>query len=74
MSMIVSVGRSLDYRRALGEQPGQLLQTIRQLVREVRSEDPRLHECELYDIGFKRQGDQVWLRFYFKQAASKAQI
>lgn len=71
MSMIVAVGRTLSYPAKLGEQPGQFLQTIRQMVKEVRAEDPRLSDCELYDIGFRRQGDSVGLRFYFKHAAQR---
>jgi len=69
--MIVAVGRTLNYQTELGERPGQFLQTIRQMVKEVRAEDPRLTECELYDIGFRRQGDVVWLRFYFKHPAKQ---
>jgi hypothetical protein len=65
--MVVEVERTLNYPLDLGEHPGQFLQTIRHLVKEVKSQEPELEACELYDIGFKRQGDQVYLRFYFKR-------
>lgn len=67
MSMVVEVERTLNYPLDLGDQSGQFLQTIRHLVKEVKAQDPKLGDCELYDIGFKRQGDQVFLRFYFKR-------
>lgn len=67
MGMVVEVERTLNYPLDLRDQPGQFLQTVRHLVKEVKSQDPKLGDCELYDIGFKRQGDRVLLRFYFKQ-------
>lgn len=70
-NLVVEVERTLDYPTELGhDAPGRFLQTIRRMVREVKDSDPKLAGCELYDIGFKRNGEQVYLRFYFKRPRS----
>lgn len=68
MRTVVEVERTLSYPNDLLEPSDNFLHTLRRLVKEVKESDPTLTDCDLYDIGFKRRGEKVYLRFYFKQS------
>ncbi|MGI6343820.1 MAG: hypothetical protein ACOX18_01950 [Bacillota bacterium] len=73
MPRVVEVERTIPDPFQQSPSGGYFLKTIRKLVKEVRAEDPGLRDCELYDILFRKQGENIYMRLYFKTQTAKLQ-
>ncbi|MCL5046802.1 MAG: hypothetical protein M1598_08465 [Actinobacteria bacterium] len=64
---IITVTRTVPSRELLSAgQAGDLLNYLRQHVRDLYQSNPGLAGCHLYDVGFVPKEDKVELRFYFR--------
>ena len=64
---VMTVTRTVPSRELLSAgQAGELLNYLRQHVRELYRSDPSLAGHRLHDVGLVPRGDRVELRFYFK--------
>ena len=64
---VITLTRTVPSRELISAgQAGDLLNYLRQHVRDLYQANPSLTGCHLHDVGFVPKGDQVELRFYFR--------
>lgn len=68
MNEVIEVQRVVQYSDELGQaSPGEFVKIIRRMAAEIKESDPALADYQVYDAGFKREGEEVVLCIYFKR-------
>lgn len=69
MEKEVSVSRFLDFPGALRGKSGGFLQELRQIIHQVRMENPQLAGYRLQDFGLIRHVGSLEIKMYFRNTA-----